>query len=170
MELVQQLASLGHRRIVLMAREERRMPGPGFSERIYLNELERHGIQTGKFNLPDWGATPEDFHRYLDVLYAHTPPTALIVDEPTLMLAAQQHLARRGIRAPEHVSLICTDTDKAFDWLRPTIAHLSWDPRVIVRRIVNWADDVSHGKDDRRQSTPKAILIQSGTIGPAGKS
>lgn len=164
-EIVHQLVSLGHRRVVFLTRDERRKPGPGLSERIFLSEMERHGIKTGKFNLPDWGTSPEDFHRYLDVLHAHTPPTAFIVSEPALLLVVQQYLALRGMRAPDHVSLICADPDKAFDWFRPAISHISWDHRVIVRRIVNWADNISHGKDDRRQSTHKAKLFQGGTIG-----
>jgi len=80
---------------------------------------------------------------------------------------AQQQLARRGILSPEHVSLICSDPDPSFEWFLPRVAHIDWDPRPVVRRIVRWVEHVAHGKDDRRQSETKAEFIDGGTIGPA---
>ncbi|MDE0861703.1 MAG: substrate-binding domain-containing protein [Akkermansiaceae bacterium] len=162
------LVGLGHRRIVLLARQERRLPVPGRSERAFLEELEAHGIRTSlPYHLPDWEESAEGFHRVLDSLYRATPPTALIIEEANLFFAAQQFLLHRGLRVPEDVSLVCTDRDPYFLWCKPSIAHIHWDSAPVVRRIVSWAANVSRGNDDRRQTYSKAEFIEGGTVGPA---
>ena len=80
---------------------------------------------------------------------------------------AQQYLAQRGILAPRDVSLICGDPDPAFDWCSPSVAHIRWDARVAVRRIVNWTDNVARGKDDRRQLAIKSSFVDGVTVGEA---
>ena len=160
------LVSLGHRKIVLLLREEHRKPQPGPFARAFLAELELHGITVGSYNLPDWEDSAEGFRSCLDSLFRVTPPSALIIDEVFLFKVAQQHLARRGILAPEHISLVCSDPDPTFSWLHPTVAHIRWDPGQVVRRIVRWAANVSRGLDDRRQTLTKAELVEGGTIGP----
>ena len=124
---VDRLVDLGHRRIVMLTRPERRKPEPGLYEKRFLEMLEGHGIQTGPYNLPDWENTLSSFRDCLDALYAHTPPTALIVSEPQLFYATQQYLAWRGMVAPRDVSLLCGDADAIFAWAEPTVAHLRWD-------------------------------------------
>lgn len=165
-ELVDRLVSLGHRRIVMLAREDRRKPQPGFFERLFFEKLESCGIRTGAYNLPDWGDSPEELQRVLNSLFRHTPPTALIVQDGLLFPAVQQHLARLGIVAPEHVSLACTDANPSFEWCRPTIAHIAWDAKPVVKRVLNWADNISRGKDDRRKTTSLARFADGGTMGP----
>ncbi|MFT5126332.1 MAG: DNA-binding LacI/PurR family transcriptional regulator/biotin operon repressor [Candidatus Omnitrophota bacterium] len=161
-----QLIEIGHRRIVLLTRPERRLPGPGRAERALFDELETHGIQTGTYNLPHWEDSPEGFQAGLASLFQLTPPTALLVDEAYLLAATQQFLARRGIQIPKDVSLICTNNDPAFDWCRPTIAHIDWDPRPVVRRMVRWAANVSQGREDVKQTHTKATFVAGGTVGP----
>ena len=163
---VRQLIALGHRRIVMLARQDRRTGGPGDIERAVLDEMTAHGIRTGPYNLPDWEDSREGFHRLLDKLYRNTPPSALILDEAFLFLAAQQYLAQRGILAPQHVSLFCIAPDPTFAWCQPTIAHSYYDLRPVLRRVVRWADNVACGKDDRRQSFTKAEFVDGGTVGP----
>lgn len=164
---VRRLVDLGHRRIVMLAREERRKPNPGFFERSFLEELESNGIRTGAYNLPDWKDDMHDFHRCLDSLFHHSPPTAMLIDGMPLFVAAQLHLAQLGVIAPRDISLICLDPDRAFDWCQPTVAHIHWDPTPLVRRMMRWADNVARGKDDRRQGFTKAAFVEGGTIGPA---
>lgn len=166
-ELVRSLTRLGHRRIVRLAREERRKPLPGALERAFLDELASQGIVTGSYNLPDWEESPEGFRACLDGLFRITPPTALILDEALFLSVAKHHLARRGILAPGHVSLICSDPDPSFEWFQPKVAHIRWDAAPMVRRIVRWAGNISLGKDDRRQTGFKAEFVEGGTIGPA---
>ena len=164
---LRRLIELGHRRIVTLVRPERRIPHPGHLERAILAEIAAKGIPVGPYNLPNWDGTREGLYRCLDELYQLTPPTALIIDEASIFIATQQHLARRGILAPQHVSLVCSEPDPAFAWFEPPITHIRWDSRPLVRRIVRWAANVARGKNDRRQSFTKAEFVEGGTIGPA---
>jgi DNA-binding LacI/PurR family transcriptional regulator len=162
-----ELIRLGHRRIVLMARPRRRLPEPGAPEKAFLAELAAHGLAVGGYNLPAWEETPKDFHRCLEELFRVTPPTAIIIDETEFFFATQQFLSRRGLRVPEDVSLVATDPDPTFHWCRPSIAHITWESGLLVKRIVRWAANVSGGIDDRRQTLTKAEFVEGGTIGPA---
>ena len=82
-------------------------------------------------------------------------------------LAAQQHLSRKGIHAPTHVSLVYTDPDPMLDWSEPKVAHVEWNIEPLIRRAVRWADNIAQGKDDRRKTLPKAKYVDGGTVGPA---
>jgi DNA-binding LacI/PurR family transcriptional regulator/DNA-binding transcriptional regulator YhcF (GntR family) len=165
-KVVERLVALGHRRIVMLVREERRKPMPGYIERVFLTELEARGIPTGNYNLPDWGKDMKDFHRGLDVSFQHTPPTALLLSGIHLFIAAQQHLALRGIVAPRDVSMICLDPEPAFAWCDPSVAHIDYDSKPWVRRMVKWTNNVAKGKDDRRGTPTPARFVEGGTIGP----
>ena len=161
------LIELGHRRITLLVRKQHRLPEPTPSVRAFIDEMEARGIQVGDFNLPDWEETREGYQAILSSLFHLTPPTAIFADESFLFIAAQQFLARQGLRVPEDVSLICTDSDPNFAWCEPSIAHIRWDYLPVVRRIVRWAANVSIGKIDLRQTSTKAEFVEGGTIGPA---
>jgi DNA-binding LacI/PurR family transcriptional regulator len=166
--MVRSLCELGHRRIVLLVRSERRKPQPGGKERAFLEELAAHGIDTGAYHLPEWEETPEGFLDALERLFASTPPTALILDEGFLFVSARQHLAQAGILTPRDVSLVCCDLpDATLAWMRPGAAHIRWDHRPLVRRIVRWADHVSQGRKDLRQTDIQAEFVEGGTIGRA---
>ncbi len=158
------LIAQGHRRIVLLARRMRRVPVPGASEQAFLNELAAHGIAPGPYHLPDWVENVDGFYARLDSLFQLTPPTALIIDEAPLFVAVQQFFAGRTIRVPQDVSLVCTDASPDFDWCRPTVAHLRWDSRPVVRRIVRWVANVASGKEDRRQTLTPTVFVPGGTI------
>ncbi|QTN33881.1 substrate-binding domain-containing protein [Akkermansiaceae bacterium] len=166
-QAVGELAGLGHRRIVLLTRTPRRIPEPGLVERAFLAALAAHGIPSGAYNLPDWEENAVSFHARLDALFRVTPPTALILDEVPFFMAALHFCASRGIRVPDDVSLVCTDPDPAFDWFVPSVAHIRWEATPLVRRALRWADNISRGKDDRRQTETKAEFIAGGTVGRA---
>ena len=161
------LLDLGHRRISMLCRWPRRIPEPGKSERAFLKQLMEAGIEVSKFHLPDWDESKEGFLTMLNSLFGTTPPTALIVDEAFLFNATYYALSQRGLRIPEDVSLICTDSDPVFAWCQPSVAHMDWDYRPTIRRTVRWVNNVGHGKNDRRQTNTKAEFVEGGTIGPA---
>lgn len=94
----------------------------------------------------------------------------MILDEPILYHAAHHHLAKRSLRVPEDVSLVCTDADPNLAWCEPRVAHIHWDHRPVVRRLVRWVNNVAAGKEDRRQSFTKAEFIEGGTVGVAPES
>ena len=163
-EATRRLIALGHRRISLLCRREIRLPQPSPTVHAFLSELEAAGIATGAFNLPDWEESSEGFERILDSLFGPTPPTALILDESFLFNVGFYSLARRGLRVPQDISLICTD-DPDFAWCQPTVAHIRWEYRPVMRRAVRWANNVSQGKEDLRQSFTKAEFVEGGTVG-----
>lgn len=73
-EAVRSLIHLGHRRIVMLSNEERILPSPGFSEKLFLAELEENGISTSAYNLPVFESSPEGLTKMLDALFRVTPP------------------------------------------------------------------------------------------------
>lgn len=165
--VVKKLVDLGHKRIVLLVREERRKPSYGLPERFFIEQLEANGIKTGPYNIPDWTDNPEGLRCCLDNLFKHTPPTAVLVSDPSIFHAVQEHLSRNRIIAPENISLFCYDYAESFDWCLPSIAHLQWDPRPTERRVIQWIGNISKGKEDRKLSYTKAEYIDGASIGPA---
>lgn len=165
--MTERLIQLGHKRIIMMVRRERRLPEPGTTERTFLNTMEANGIQPGSFHLPDWEESGNGFQKCLEGLFRFTPPTALIVDEAPFFMAAMQFCTKRGFRVPEDLSIACCDHDPAFSWCSPQITHIRWESQAIARRIVSWASNVSRGRSDIRQTDSKAVFVEGGTIGPA---
>ena len=72
----------------------------------------------------------------------------------------------RGIRVPQDLSLVCLNDDPYFKQCRPSVSHIRWSSRLVVNRIVRWANTVSQRKEDTRQTSVKAEFIEGGTIGP----
>jgi DNA-binding LacI/PurR family transcriptional regulator len=163
---VRQLVALGHRKIVLLCRPHRMVPEPGLFERAFLEELDSLGIATGPYHLPTFYESAEGFDKALKSLFRYTPPTALFINEPPFVTATLQFCMKHGLRVPEDFSLICTDPDPGFEWCQPTIAHIGWDSRQMIRRIIRWAENLRLGKDDRQKGFFKAHFIEGGTIGP----
>jgi DNA-binding LacI/PurR family transcriptional regulator len=167
-EATRRLIALGHRRISFLCRSQHHLPQLGRWVHSFLSELETAGIATGRYNLPDWQESGDGFKRCLDSLFGGpTPPTALILDEAYVFNAGFHHLAKRSLRVPEDVSMICTDHDPTFIWCDPSVAHIRWDYRPVVRRVARWVNNVARGKDDRRQSFTKAEFVEGGTVGRA---
>ena len=160
------LIKLGHSRIVLLTRKARRLPKPGATETLFLEHLAAHDITPSAYNLPDWEETVEGFQEGLKALFRVTPPTALIVDEVQFFLAAQQFCANMHLRIPEDISLISTDDNPYLDWFTPSVSHIRWDRKPVMRRAERWAANISRNKEDYRQSFSNAEFIEGGTIGP----
>lgn len=165
-EAVRRLVDLGHKRIVMVTREERRKPYLSRPEQAFIDELEAVGITTGDYNLPDWEESREGLGRLLNELFRISPPTALIFQEAQLFIAARSHLADRGITAPRDVSLVVAESDPSFGWSDPMPSHIHWDYRPVVRRVVRWVKNVAQGKDDRLKSGTESKFVEGGTIGP----
>jgi DNA-binding LacI/PurR family transcriptional regulator len=164
---VRRLIAMGHRKIVMLAREERRKPRPGLTEQAFLDELATSGLAVSPYNLPDWEDKPSAFLACLESLFRHSPPSALIIGDAPLFIPVQQFLARRGIKVPEQVSLISVDPDPAFAWCVPVISHIHWDYRPVVRRVLRWAENAAQGREDLRQTLFEGELVEGGTMAPA---
>jgi DNA-binding LacI/PurR family transcriptional regulator len=167
---VRRLIELGHKRIVMFAREERRKPKLSRAEQDFIDELEAAGITTGEYNVPDWEESREGLNRRLDELFKYSSPTAIIFQEAALFIAARLHLADRGFVAPRDVSLVVAEHDRSFDWCDPVVSQIFLDYRPVVRRVVLWAKNIARGKVDHKQIGTESEFIEGGTIGPAPRS
>lgn len=167
MQAIDQLTSLGHRRIIMLSERSDRLPSPGYAQRVFLEQLEAKGIQTGPYNLPDWESSPQGLQQALDTIFKITPPTALFVTDYNLLFPIYTHLLKGGIAAPEKLSLICTGAMPSFAWCTPPIAHMHWDRSKLVHRVLKWAEKTANGKVDIEQNFIEAELDPGGTIGPA---
>jgi DNA-binding LacI/PurR family transcriptional regulator len=163
--MTRELIARGHRRIVLIVREGFRKPTPGRCETAFLEELRARDIPTSIYNLPDWEETAEGFNHLLENLFKNTPPTAIIIDEICWFLAALAFFARHGIRVPEQVSLVSVDCETILDQCYPGFAHIRWDNRLIVRRVVRWVDAVRKNKADTKTINIPAEFVIGGSIG-----
>lgn len=167
---VRRLLELGHKRIVMLSEKIRRYPTPGYVERAFLEELQAEGISTGSYHLPDFRETPAGVLEWLDLVFRHTPPTAIIADTPDVFLTVQSRLSQQGIHAPKDISLVCGDYTPDFDWIHPQPGSIQLESKLAVRKIVNrilsWVNNIARCKSDRRQSFIKASFIEGETIGP----
>jgi DNA-binding LacI/PurR family transcriptional regulator len=165
-EILQRLVGLGHRRIVLLTPEERRKPEPGEFEKHFLAELGALGIPTNSYNLPDWESNPQSYHARLALLFAHTPPTAILFDVPVLFTGALSFFTKHQLRIPEDVSTVVLDGDSSLAWCNPVPTHLETNPTQWVKKVMRWIYNVAQGKEDRRKTVVNAMLIEGETIGP----
>lgn len=59
-----------------------------------------------------------------------------------------------------------TESDPAFAWCRPSVAHVQWGRPPVIRRVVGWANNIARGKKDLHETLTRAEFIDGGTIGP----
>jgi len=166
-EATRQLIDLGHQRIVFLD-SLFKASEPGNVGTAFLDALSAGGITTGSYNLPGWEGGIKGLYAYLDSSFQRTPPTAIIASSCHVYFATLHFMLNRGIRVPQDLSLICLDDDPYFNECRPSVSHIRWSRRPVVNRIVRWANNVSQGKEDTRQTMIKAEFIEGGTIGPVG--
>ena len=159
------LIALGHQRIVMLEVTST-LSDPGPDGVAFLDELAAHGIETGNYNMPGWEDGFDGFYRCLDSLFASTPPTAIFIYSATQYVAVAQFLLHRGLRVPQDVSLICCNMAPYFNRYQPTISYVRWNDQLMVNRIGRWANNISHGKEDTRQTLIEAEFVEGGTVGP----
>lgn len=161
------LVQLGHTRIIMLARRDRREPVMGSSERVFLETLAKSGITPGPFNMPDWEETASGLHSRLESMFRITRPTAIIVQNPDMLYAVMQFLMTKRLSVPEDVSLICTNPSPDYHWFHRPISHIAWEANDVLKRALKWAGNVAHGKPDTQQTLTRAHFVEGGTIGPA---
>jgi DNA-binding LacI/PurR family transcriptional regulator len=166
--IIRELGKLGHRRIVMISPRNWRQPclGSGFV-RVFVEELEALGVRWCDYHLPDWDETPDGLKALLDALFRVTPPQALIVDRQRWAPAVLGFLARRGLRVPKDVSLICLDQDETLAWCDPPIARLRYDETQPIRHILKWILAAAVGKESRKSVVIPAEFDPAGSLGPA---
>ena len=86
------------------------------------------------------------------------------------LIAAVAFLARHGIKVPEQVSLVCTDSDAMVDWCHPPIARMQWDIDSPSRATwcTGWTP-CAKARPIAKSSTFPAEFVPGGSIGPVWK-
>ena len=57
-----------------------------------------------------------------------------------------------------------------FKRYQPTISHVRWNDQLMVNRIGRWANNISNGKEDTRQTKISTEFVEGGTVAVAPKS
>ena len=167
--VVRRLIHLGHRRIVFLLNRGQLELKTARLAPMLLAEMETHGIPTSRYNVPQWKDSPEGFRGLLESMFQHSPPTALMIEEVPHLIAVLQFCGRRGIRVPEDLSLVCLESHSILDHCSPAVTRLQWDETSLMRRIVNWANNVARGRRDVARGYVRVDLVEGGTIGPVAE-
>jgi len=169
-EALRRMLALGHKRIVMICPSHLRQPVPRLPVSSFTAELDAHHIPWSyPYNVPEWEETPAGFRALLTRLFAHSPPTAILVDETPRLMAVLGFLAERGLRVPEQVSLFVGQWDSSLAWTYPAIAHVRWDNMPLARRVVRWLAAVIKGCPDRKTMLFPAEFVPGSSIGPVRK-
>lgn len=161
------LIEVGHRHIVMLVGRQHRLPQPGPSATAFLDTLASHGIVNSPFWLPDWEESKNGFQECLKSIFQMTPPSAIIFDESANFTAAYHFLANRGLRVPQDVSLVCLQEVHDTEWCVPAITHIRSDLSKVNRPVLRWAQNVSRGNKDIRQTAINMEYVPGGTAGRA---
>lgn len=166
-DAVDALVALAHTRIVMVCGSLWRDPSPGPSAGAFLERLQWHGLPVSEYNLPSWQETPEGLHAMLISMFAVTPPTALIITEPSMCVSIRIYLAERGLTVPRDISMVSLLPDPALCLHRPAMAQFKWPLVRIVDRATAWVDRIAHGADDRRATVFRARFRPAETLAEA---
>jgi len=166
-QCVDALVGLGHRRVVLIAPELWRQPTPNHTAEALHARLAVHGITSSEYNLPAWEETPEGLEKLLKALFFATPPTALLLAEPTYCSAVRAWLGEHGLHVPRDVSLVNLLPDPIFQLHRPAYTSFTWPESVHIHRIQRWLMALLSGQPDLEDFVAHAQFFPGGTIGVA---
>lgn len=162
------LLAKGHRRIALVAYDARRA-GEQDSVRGFREAFEAHRGEAAVplvIERPDSDA--DALCRQLDgVLRATRRPTAFVVTHTHHYATVATHLAMRGLRVPEDVSLVCRSEDPFLQFMRPQPVFYRANMEVAAKLLF---DRVRHAMDgtakpgDQRLIVPE--IVAGGSVGP----
>ncbi|MBN8457567.1 MAG: substrate-binding domain-containing protein [Verrucomicrobia bacterium] len=165
------LIAMGHRRISMICSADRRTGVADTGLAALREELVAAGLPFGAFNAPGWEESQQGLQALLSSLFRVTPPTVLVLAFPYLMTGTLAFLAKRGLRVPNDVSLVCEGMDRTLAWHAPKIAHFHYDAGLAVTGIVGWVETVADGKPNLDRVLLPTQFDPGETIAPpSGKS
>lgn len=165
--MARRLVDLGHRRIVFLLPKFARVDAPNSSVGCIKAELAAHGIASGSFNFPDWDESPEGLAAQLDATFRVSPPTAIFATQPVWMIGILAFLARKGLKVPEDISVVCGNGAGFLQWHTPSIARYVHDDARIARRVLQWADTVARCRKDTKHLLVPVRLEEGQSLAPA---
>jgi DNA-binding LacI/PurR family transcriptional regulator len=161
------LRHYGHRRVSLMVTDILKQPKPVPSVDLFHSILREWGVTPSEYHLPSYEETTEGIQQCMGKLFQVTPPTALLVLDPSHCASALAFLTMRGLRVPRDVSLVCMMPDPVLRMWSPPLAHFEWPLQKHINRITRWVDGVVKGQVDQRQRILDVTFVPGGSIGPA---
>ncbi len=170
-QIMDQLISLGHQRIVCLSREniaaeyERQLARPG----PIAKSLIANGLSFSPYNWPCFENDPDKLHHILDQLFREEPPTAFVVDESFLATVVFHHLIQRGLKIPDDVSLFCSEPPTPLGWGETIISHTDWSSKAMVKPTLQWIKNVALRRADFSHSLISIHYVEGHTIGQAPK-
>jgi DNA-binding LacI/PurR family transcriptional regulator len=162
------LLTKGHRRVALVAYDARRA-GEQDSVRGFREAFEAHrGDPVVPLVLERPDSDADALCRQLDgVLRAAQRPTAFVVTHTHHYATVATHLASRGLRVPEDVSLICRSEDPFLQFMRPRPVFYRANMEVAAKLLfdrVRHAIEGTAKPGDQRLIVPE--LVPGGSVGP----
>lgn len=129
------LLAKGHLRLVLINRESG-LAGDLECEKSFLSAVEKTRPSGGDASIGHHNGTRGSICRRLEVLVQRKPhPTGFLVSGPKFTLTVLGFLISKGLRLPKDVALISRDDDSFLEFVLPTIARYSTDPRLFARKV-----------------------------------
>jgi LacI family transcriptional regulator len=131
--VVNHLALLGHRNIVMLAYD---MEDYNIDLRIqgFLSGMSMCGLDGGEANvIRDWLSHDDIYAALQSRLKGPTPPTAVVTVNDTLAMAIVKRLNSDGIRVPEQLSMVGYDDDVVMADGRPFLSTVRVDKKELGR-------------------------------------
>jgi DNA-binding LacI/PurR family transcriptional regulator len=161
------LLSRGHRRIALVNYDAQRA-GDQESLAGFNEAFQAHG---GEERQPVILSRPDDdvnaLRRQIDRLVRSTPrTTAIIVGRSHHYATVATHLAERGCKIPDDISLICRGEDTFLHFLCPAPAHYRVNLELLSRRLfrcIQRAIDGAHRSRETYRMVPE--FVPGGSVG-----
>ncbi|MFJ9815156.1 LacI family DNA-binding transcriptional regulator [Streptomyces sp. NPDC101151] len=163
--VVDELAALGHRRIVHIAG----LPGLAHTQRRVATlraEAERRGLGEVRSVTTDYSDT-EGAAVTRRVLRGSPPPTALIYDNDVMAVAGLAAAAELGFRVPQDVSLVSWEDSALCRMVTPRLSALSRDSAEFGRTAARELMALLDGEAARAVGVPVPRLTGRGSTGVA---
>jgi len=126
----------GHRRITFLTQKSQRA-GDLESEAGFTAGARQPHYENVNSTIVRHDGTPRGVNRMLTRLFNYgSPPTAILVANPSYYLTTITFLAQRGLRVPDDISLVCRDDDSFLEFLNPSPTRYSCSPLAYAKRIL----------------------------------
>lgn len=161
------LLRAGHRCIALVAERTGRA-GDAESELGFIEGVQSSSHRDAEHLIAWHGPTAEDVCASLDrLLRQRRSLTAVLIANPLFYLTAATHLAKRGARVPEDVSLVSRDYDTFLAYVVPRPAHYTVPPSIFAKKLLKPILRILDGTSGAIQT---AKLVPAFVPGPSLRS
>lgn len=165
-QIVDELVSLGHRRIVFMAFDHEDTNADQ-REAGFLAAVAKHELpKTLSVSLRDFETTAEGYESLKPLLKSKRPPTAIVAVNDTLAVEIQEFLQADGYSIPNDLSIFGFNDDKDSRKANPQISTVRIDKERLGRTGADMIINRINHRDTKHQSNSLPFeLILRGSIG-----